>query len=128
MESHAMTQTATRKSAKTAPSSTTTREIEVGKKGRKLLDKLANFRMARILAERDEKPYKAEVNEMLAGEAAKLRVGDVLVVRAEGNIRGKVTLKKRAPAVNLELLKDAFPEAYEACVDNDVHTPQFDPA
>jgi hypothetical protein len=125
-----MTQTATRTSAKTAPSSTTASitELEVGKKGGKLLTDLANARVERLLAEKVENPLKEQVKDMIAGEAEKLEVGDILLVRAEGNIRGKVQLKKRAPRVDLDLLRDAFPEAYEKCVETEVFSPQFDPA
>lgn len=126
-----MTTTATRTSAKPAASSTTAAsitEIEVGKKGGRLLTKLANARVARLLAEKAENPLKDEVKEMVAAAAEGLRVGDLLIVKAEGDVRGKVALKRRAPRVDLELLRDAFPEAYSKCVETEVYSPQFDPA
>jgi bifunctional DNA-binding transcriptional regulator/antitoxin component of YhaV-PrlF toxin-antitoxin module len=125
-----MTQTATRASAKTAASSTTASitEIEVGKKGGGLLTKLANARFARLLAEKAEKPLKEEVGHMVAAASEGLKVGDIVVIKAEGNVRGKVALKKRSPKVDLELLQSAFPEAYSKCVETEVYSPQFDPA
>jgi hypothetical protein len=123
-----MTQTATRTSAKPAASIGTVTELEVGRVGAGILNKLANARLARLLAEKAEGPLKDRVKAMFAQEAEALKPGDVLVIKASGNVRGKVTMKRRAPAVDLKLLKEAFPEAYEKCVDDEVFSPQFDPA
>jgi len=122
-----MTKTATRTAQTQAPSGTTT-EIETGKAGAKVLDALSGLRLARILAERAEAPVKEQAKALWADAAEELEVGDVLVVKAKGVVRGKVTLKKRAPQVDLDLLEQAFPEAFQACVNLEFHTPQFDPA
>ena len=123
-----MTQTTTRTSARStaAASAPKTLEIEVGRKGQGILNKLANLRVARLMAEREEKPTKEQARELWLEASRSLEVGDVLLVKAMGVVRGQVTLKRRAPAVDLDLLLQAFPEAYEKCVQTDVYTPQFD--
>lgn len=122
-----MTQTATRTSAKpTAAAAPKTLEIEVGRKGQGILNKLANLRVARLMAEREEKPVKEQARELWLEASRELVPGDVILVKAMGVVRGRVTLKKRAPAVDLDLLMSAFPEAYEKCVQDNVYTPQFD--
>ena len=124
-----MTQTAVRTSAKpTAAAGPKTLEIEVGRKGQGILNKLANLRVARLMAEREEKPAKEQARELWIEAAKDLKVGDVILVKAMGIVRGRVSLKRRAPEVDFDLLMQAFPEAYEKCVDNEVFSPQFDPA
>ena len=123
-----MTQTAARTSAKTAALSDAVTELEVGRIGSGILNKLANARIARLLAEKAEKPLKEKAAALWAGAAQDLKVGDVLLVKAGGTVRGKVALKKRPAKVDWELLQTAFPEAYDKCVDEEVYSPQFDPA
>lgn len=122
-----MTQTATRTtSAQPAAHTPTTYELEVGKPGAATLDALAIARAARLEAERVEDPAKEKVKSLWAEAAKKLKKGDVLWIKANGVPRGRVTLRDRAKIVDLDLLLQAFPEAYAACV-KDNFTPQFDP-
>ena len=123
-----MTQTTTRTGARSTAvaAGPKTLEIEVGRKGQGILNKLANTRVARLLAEREEKPAKEQARDLWLEASRQLEVGDVLIVKAMGVVRGRVTLKKRAAAVDLDLLMAAYPEAYSACVQNNVYTPQFD--
>jgi hypothetical protein len=122
-----MTQTATRTSAKpTAAAGPKTIEIEVGRKGQGVLNKLANLRVARLMAEREEKPVKEQARELWLEAAETLEVGDVILVKAMNVVRGRVSLKRRAAEVDLDLLLAAYPEAFEACVNTEVYSPQFD--
>ena len=123
-----MTQTATRTSARPAAAAARTLEIEVGRGGKAVIDKAANARIDRLQAERAEKPIKEKLKDLWSAAADELKVGDVLVVKAMGVVRGQVKLVRRAPAVDLDLLMQAYPEAYAACVDTEVYSPQFDPA
>lgn len=120
-----MTQTTTRTSARSTAAAKTI-EIEVGRKGQGILNKLANLRVARLMAEREEKPVKEQARELWLEASRQLEIGDVILVKAMGVVRGRVTLKKRAPAVDLDLLLAGWPEAYEKCVQDNVYTPQFD--
>lgn len=123
-----MTQTTTRRGARsTAAAAPATLEIEVGRSGKHIFDRLANLRVARLLAQRDERPVKDQAEALWADAAKDLKEGDVLIVKAMGIVRGRVSLKRRAPVVDLDLLMTAFPEAYEACV-RQGSSPQFDPA
>jgi hypothetical protein len=126
-----MTQTATRTSAKaTAAPAPAVHEVEVGRGGQHLLNKLANARIARLLAERTENPLKEKWKERFTLEADKvggLKKGDVLVIKALGVVRGQVTMRSRGKSVDLDLLLQAFPEAYEACVSEN-ESLQFDPS
>lgn len=123
-----MTQTTTRTSARStaAASAPKTLEIEVGRKGQGILNKLANLRVARLMAEREEKPVKEQARDLWIEASRQLEPGDVILVKAMGVVRGRVTLKKRAPGVDLDLLLQAYPEAYANCVQDNVYTPQFD--
>lgn len=123
-----MTQTATRQSATPAAISADVLELEVGAPGGAVLDRLANARATRLLAEKAEKPVKAEAAGLWALAASELKQGQTLLVKVKGVVRGKVALKRRAPQVDLDLLEQAFPEAFQACVTTDVFSPQFDPA
>jgi hypothetical protein len=121
-------QTATRtKSAKPAVHTPQIFELEIGKPGKKVLDELANARQNRLNAERAENPLKVALKEFWAEAAEQLAKGDQLVIKASGVVRGRVTLRDRQKQVDLDLLLQAFPEAYAACV-ADNFTPQFDPA
>jgi hypothetical protein len=125
-----MTQTATRSSAKaTAPRKLRTLTHEVGRGGKHILDRLATMRVARLQAEREEKPVKEQwegIWKPLAHDAD-LQQGDVLVITALGVPRGRVTMRSRGKVVDLDLLLTAYPEAYSACVSEN-ESAQFDPA
>lgn len=122
-----MTEIATRSRAKSTPAATAGKilEVEVGRGGKNLIDKLANARIARLMAEQTEKPLKDAVKELWLEDAEALELGDTLLVKAMGVVRGRVTLRHRAKTVDLDLLLTAFPEAYEKCVSDNV-SPQFD--
>lgn len=124
-----MTQTATRsKSARpTAVAEPRALETEVGRAGKFLLDKLANARIMRLMAARDEEKLKekwAAIWRPLA-EAEGLQKGDVLVIKASGVARGRVTMRGRGKQVDLDLLLAGWPEAFEACV-SDAESLQYD--
>lgn len=123
-----MTQTASRTSAKPAAAAAEPQvlEIEVGRAGKFALDKLANARIERLMAEKVERPLKDKVTALWSEAAKDLGKGDVLVVKAAGVVRGRVTVRPRQKSVDLDLLLQAFPEAFEACV-SDTESPQFEP-
>jgi len=126
-----MTQTATRTSAKaTAAPAIKHLEVEVGRGGQHILNKLANARVARLLAEKVEAPLKDKWKERWTAEVDKLgglARGDILVIKAMGVVRGQVSLRSRGKTVDLDLLMQAFPEAYARCVSEN-ESLQFDPA
>ena len=124
-----MTQTATRsKRTATAPAAPQTHEVEVGRGGKHIIDKLANARADRLAAERVEDPLKERWRgiweDLVPAGFAK---GDTLVIKALGVVRGRVTLRSRGKSIDLDLLLSAFPEAYQACV-TETESLQFDPA
>lgn len=121
------TQTATRRGAKPAAVHTPqVIEIEVGRTGKTVLDRLANARITRLLAEKVEAPLKEKARALWADAAVDLRKDDVLIVKAQGVVRGRVTVRDRAKVIDLGLLQAAFPEAYERCV-SDNASAQFEP-
>ena len=99
-------------------------ELELGRGGQGILDQLANFRAERLAAERKEKPLKLRLKELYSPESDKLKYGDTLVIKALGVVRGTVSVRKRKN-VDLDLLLQAFPEAYAACV-SEIEYTQFD--
>lgn len=129
-----MAQTATRRGAKPAAATVKVRtpktyEVEIGKAGQYVLDKLANARQDRLQAEKIEKPLKEQLKEFYSEPASKLEKGDTLIVKALGVVRGRVTLRGFGrKEVDLDLLLQAFPEAYAACVSEADPYLQFDPA
>lgn len=124
-----MTQTATRARAKaTAAATPEIIEVEVGRGGKHQIDMLANARQQRLAAEKVEEPLKdawKRTWEALVPE--NFKKGDTLVIKALGVVRGRVTMRSRGKTVDLDLLMQAFPEAYAACVSEN-ESLQFDPA
>lgn len=97
------------------------RKLDLGDTGRKLLDKLANARAERLAAEKVEKPLASTLKQLFADEATKLKQGDTLIIEAKGVVRGRVTLNPGAKSVDLDLLKEGWPEAFQACVSDTEH-------
>lgn len=97
-------------------------ECELGEDGKKILDKMAEHRQARLAAKREEDALKAQLQELLP----KLKKNQRLTVRAAGVIRGTLAWRRRVNT-DLDLLQQGWPEAYEACTSVNTYT-QFDPA
>lgn len=126
-----MTQTTTHRGARSTAATAALRviEIDLGRTGKTLLDKFAGSRMTRLLAERAERPSKERLKEIVdsAVEEHELQKDEVIVVKAMGVVRGKISIKDRGPSCDYDLLMQAFPEAYAACVTRSASA-QFDPA
>jgi hypothetical protein len=113
--------------AKTKAPTIKLKELELGDKGAAILDTMAQHRQVRLAAEREEKVLKTQLAELIdetLGRPQKKR--EKLVVRAKGVIRGTRGWRTRK-STDLDLLLEAFPEAFEATVTENTFT-QFDPA
>jgi hypothetical protein len=97
-------------------------ECDLGDAGKAILDKMGEFRQARLAAEREEKILKEQLKELLPT----LKKNSRMTVRAAGVIRGTVSWRKRKNT-DFDLLLQAWPEAFEAVVSDNEYT-QFDPA
>jgi hypothetical protein len=109
------------KKAAAAPQTQAT-EVDLGAKGKRILDKMAEFRQVRLNAEREEKLLKAQLKELLPEP----KKGTKLIVRTGKVIRGTVSWRSRKNT-DLDLLLQGWPEAYEQCTSDNEYT-QFDPA
>jgi hypothetical protein len=130
-----MAQTATRsKNARAAASTTTTAvpqiEIELGRGGQAIINKAAEARQVRLDAERIEKPLKDKRMQLIEArcEDGVIPDGVKVIVRAMGVVRGVVSWKRNPRTIDMDLLKEGWPEAYEACVIEGDMRPQYDPA
>lgn len=121
-------QTDTKAKAKAPkPLNSITIEIDLGDKGKALLDKLAEHRQVRLAAEKEEKVLKAQLAEMIdSGLKKEQKRHQKLIVRAAGVLRGTRSWRSRKNT-DYDMLLQAFPEAYEAVVSDNEYT-QFDPA
>jgi hypothetical protein len=97
-------------------------EVDLGDAGKAILDKMAEHRQTRLAAAKEEDLLKAQLKQLLP----ELKKNRKLVVRAAGVIRGTVTWRSRKNT-DLDMLLQAWPEAFEACVSTKEFT-QFDPA
>lgn len=125
----AQTATAHRASKVTAPAVPvpTVWELELGSTGRTLLEQLAEARQERLAGERKEKPIKVAVKALYEPECEDLKQGDILQVLANGEIMGTVARVPGNLQCDWDLLLEAFPEAYQACVSKPDHL-RFNPA
>lgn len=101
--------------------------LELGETGGTLLDSLGEARQERLAGERTEKPIKAALKALYEPECEDLEQGDILQILAEGELRGTVSRVPGPPSVDLDLLLEGFPEAYEQCVSKTNHL-RFNPA
>lgn len=125
----AQTTTARRASKVTQPDVhvPTTWELELGVTGGDLLRQLADARQERLAGERKEKPLKAAVKALYEPECDDLEQGDVLQVLANGELMGTVARVPGNNQCDWDLLLQAYPEAYQACVTKPDHL-RFNPA
>jgi len=93
-----------------------TRTLDVGKAGLGIFKKLRTARQVKLAAEREFKPLDTAAKQLFADEGAKLKLKDSLILVHDGETIGRVTREPGANSVDLDMLLDAFPEAYEACV------------
>lgn len=113
--------------AKTKAPTIKVKDLELGDKGVMILDSMAQHRQVRLAAEREEKILKEQLKELIdtkLGRNQKKR--EKLVIRAAGVIRGTRSWRSRKN-VDMDLLLEAFPEAFEQTVTENFFT-QFDPA
>jgi hypothetical protein len=126
-----MAQTATaRRASKVATPAVhipTVWELELGATGGELLRQLAEARQERLAGERAEKPLKAAVKALYEPECEDLEQGDILQVLAQGELMGTVARVPGNLQCDWDLLLEAFPEAYQACVTKPDHL-RFNPA
>jgi hypothetical protein len=109
------------------PLNSKTIEVDLGDKGKALLDKMAEHRQVRLAAEKEEKVLKEQLVPMIEEALGrKQKRTEKLIVRAAGVIRGTRAWRSRKQT-DVDLLLEAFPEAFEAAV-SDNEYPQFDPA
>lgn len=124
------TRTATRtKSAQPAVATTPSGALEVnlGRAFQTIVNKAANARQVRLDAEKVEKPLKEQrMAALVAALGGELPEGKKIIVKVLGVTRGTVSWRPKQ-SVDYDLLRSAFPEAYEACVTSDKY-PQYDPA
>lgn len=104
-----------------------TRTLELGKTAGRFFDKLAEARQQRLSAERIEKLNKGAIQELYIDSTTKMKVDDQLVLTVDNEIRGRVTCTHGGKAVDLDLLLEGWPEAFEACV-KDTTQLRFSPA
>jgi hypothetical protein len=130
-----MAQTATRsQNARAAAGTTTTAvpqiEIEIGRGGQAILNKAAEARQVRLDAERVENPLKDRRMKLITAqcEDGVIPEGGKVIVRAMGVVRGVVSWKRNPRTIDMDLLKEGWPEAYQACVTEGDLRPQYDPA
>jgi hypothetical protein len=116
------TQTTPAKKTKSKARNSTTVEVDLGDAGKAILDKMAEHRQVRLTAQKEEDILKKQLKELLP----KQKKHEKLLVRAAGVIRGTSSWRGRKNT-DLDLLLQGWPEAYEACVTENVYT-QFDPA
>lgn len=123
-----MTQTITAQRAKQVEVRTpTVWTLELGGTGATLIDALVEARQERLAGERTEKPLKEALKHIYEPECEDLEQGDTLQVLTNGEVRGNVIRCPGAPKVDLDLLMQAFPEAFEKCVSPTTHL-RFNPA
>jgi hypothetical protein len=70
---------------------------------------------------RQPKVRKLDLGDTGRKLLAKLKQGDTLIIEASGVVRGRVTLNPGAKSVDLDLLKEGWPEAFQACVSDTEH-------
>lgn len=103
------------------------KDLELGEKGAKVLDSMAQHRQVRLAAEKEEKILKEQLKELIEKELGRnQKKREKLVIRAKGVIRGTRSWRSRKN-VDFDLLLEAFPEAFEQTVSENLFT-QFDPA
>jgi hypothetical protein len=103
-------------------------ELDLGSQVAVLFDDLSAARQDRLAAERKEKPLKAAAKALWEGECEDLEQGDTLKVLTAGELQGNVIrCPNPQPDVDFDLLLQAFPEAYQACVKRGTHL-RFNPA
>jgi hypothetical protein len=113
--------------AKKKPRNSVEIEVDLGDAGKVILDKMSEFRQTRLAAEREEKRLKTQLSELIDSTLKKEQKShQKLLVRAAGVIRGTRSWRGRKNT-DLDLLLQAWPEAYTACVSESEFT-QFDPA
>lgn len=106
---------------------TETIEIDLGVKGKRLLDKMAEFRQQRLAAEREEKILKEQLTKLIDDTLGReQKPSEKLLVRASKVIRGTRSWRRRKNT-DLDLLLEGWPEAFEAVVSTKEFT-QFDVA
>ena len=104
-----------------------TRTLDVGKAGLALFRKAGRARQVKLAAERAFKPFETAAKQLYVDEGAKLKLKDSLIITGDGETIGRVTREPGANSVDMDMLLDAFPEAYEACVKPTSHL-RFYPA
>lgn len=87
------------------------REVQLDESFGPLLEELSEVRMTKAAAEAREKEIKDQLKAEAGPNADKL---ETLVIRIGGVIRAKITMQSKK-GVDAKKLKEAFPEAYEAC-------------
>ena len=87
------------------------RTVELDASWGPLLDELADVKLTKAEAESREKEITAQLKAAAGPNADAL---ETLVVRVAGVIRAKISLRTRK-GVDAKKLREAFPEAYEAC-------------